>query len=130
MADILYWKGPDYITTAFGYNGSPTHFIHFNMCPELRNANLQVLVQDTSYDGWKTLGPIQSTINLPRVVFPPNAKIIVQGKNHLNKNISFTGYLKQGATYLLGTPNSGNHNMGSYIGMTNGYTCCPYNSSN
>lgn len=128
MSAILSWKGPDFITTAFGYNGAPTHFIHFDICPGLDPQSLQVLVQDTSYDGYKTLGPVRRDILLPRVVFAPYSKLIVQGTTPSGRNISFTGKLTAGATYVLHTTQPGNHSLDAHISMNNGCSCCAYST--
>lgn len=126
MAGILRFNA-DHTNVAFAYNGAPDHFVYFKLCPGLNPYNLQVLVQDTSTD-WKTLGPVRETIQLPQIIFPPYARMIVQGKLDNGQPISFIGHLKRGHTYLLDKNVSGQHQLPSFT-FANGCSCCAYNTA-
>ena len=127
MGDILRhnWTFYDIPRSVLGYNGA--EFINFSITtPNLQPGSVFVFLTDSSeiYDA-RGLGPIQKSMKIPDVIYPPDAKVIVTAKNKNGQRVEFQGPLKRGSSYVIDQDMAGNHRLNGAISTG---SCCSYNS--
>lgn len=123
MGDILRFNS-DHINVAFAYDGAPDHYIHFQYPQGVDVSRLEILVQHSGV-GWKSLGPLTYMVKLPQIIFPPHAKLVVQGFVN-GQSSSYSGHLVRGAMYQVNAA-PGHYPLPAWL-STSGAHGCGYNS--